>query len=403
MEKKRLLCIVSSMDVGGAETFLMKIYRALDKTKYQMDFYCMSQKVGYYEEEIKKLGGRIFHSYPKSKYPIRSFVNLVKTVKKERYHYVLRVSQHSLATIDLFAATLGGAKVLAQRSSNSDSGSFLSRKLHNMFKWLPKLIPTVKLAPSTEAAEYTFGKNCVKKGEVFILKNAIPIENFTFNVERRNKVRKELGIQNKFVVGHVGRFAHQKNHSFLIDIFSEIVKMNSESVLLLVGEGELKSEIEGKIKELNLDDKVLFLGVRSDVADLMMAMDVFVFPSLFEGLPNSVIEAQATGLPCIISSNITKEVKVTELVKFMSINENPEQWAINALQYKNGYQRKDMTLQLTKNGYNIKDVTRKFEKIVFEVWILYFKKYLNTFIDEILIWIVVESLSTVNISDITFF
>ena len=135
----------------------------------------------------------------------------------------------------------------------------------------------------------------------------------------------------------------------------------------MVGEGELKSEIEGKIKELNLDDKVLFLGVRSDVADLMMAMDVFVFPSLFEGLPNSVIEAQATGLPCIISSNITKEVKVTELVKFMSINENPEQWAINALQYKNGYQRKDMTLQLTKNGYNIKDVARKFEKIVFEV------------------------------------
>jgi len=362
---KRLLCIVSSMNTGGAETFLMKVYRALDKSKYQMDFYCMSQEDGYYEKEIRSLGGRIYHSYPKSKNFRKSFIMLRDTVKKENYEYIMRVSQHSLATIDLLAAKFGGARVLVQRSSNANSSNPSGKVLHLIFRWLPVLIPTVKIAPSTEAAEYTFGKNSIKNGDVSIVKNAIPVDKYIFNMERRNKIRKEMGIEGKFVVGNVGRFNNQKNHDFLIDIFSEIKNKHCNSVLILVGIGELESIIKVKIERLGLRDKVIFLGVRGDIPDIMMAMDVFVFPSFFEGMPNTVIEAQATGLPCVISDTITKEVRITELVDYMPLNDEAKYWANVALKYKNSFTRKDMKAQFIGNGYDINFVTLEIEKKIF--------------------------------------
>jgi glycosyltransferase involved in cell wall biosynthesis len=362
---KRLLCIVSAMNAGGAETALMKMYRTLDTTKYQMDFYCMSQEEGYYEKEINSMGGKVYHSIPKSENFIKSFLGIKDTVQQNNYNYVIRVSQHSLATLDLVAAKFGGAKVLIQRSSNSDSGSRLSCVLHNIFKWLPMTVPTLKIAPSTEAAKYTFGKNCVKNGEAIIIKNAVPVDKYIFKQEIRDKTRKEFGIKDEFVVGHVGRFNNQKNHSFLIETFSEIVKKHENSILLLVGKGELESNIIRKTEELGLTNKVIFTGVRSDVPDIMMAMDVFVFPSFFEGMPNAVIEAQATGLPCIISDTITKESQITDLVKYLSLNYSPDEWAEASITYCNGFIRKDMRRDFVEKGYDIETVTRQFEKIIF--------------------------------------
>lgn len=364
-EPKRLLCIVSSMNTGGAETFLMKVYCALDKTKYQMDFYCMSQEEGFYEKEIKSLGGKIYHSMPKSINFIKSFITLKDTVKENNYDYVIRVSQHSLATLDLVAAKIGGAKTLVQRSSNADSNSRVDRLLHSLFKWLPMTIPTMKIAPSTEAAEYTFGKKCIDNGKAKIIKNGILMENFIFNQERRGKIRKELNINGEFAIGHVGRFNNQKNHRFLIDIFDEVVKKNEKSVLILVGKGELEYEIRKKIENLGLIDKVIFTGVRSDIPDLMMAMDVFVFPSFFEGMPNTVIEAQATGLPCIISDKITKEANITGIVEYLSLDEIAETWAEKVVYYSIGYERKDMHSVFAKNGYDINNIVREIEEMIF--------------------------------------
>lgn len=363
---KRLLCISSSMNTGGAETFLMKIYRALDKSKYQMDFYVTTPDEGFYEKEIIQLGGKIFHSVPKSKKPLKSFIEIMKTVKRENYDIVMRVSSHSLSILDLIAAKFGGAKVLVYRSNNSKvSGGRLSLLLHNLFKGLSIKVPTIKIAPSTEAAEFMFGKKCMKKGYVTILKNAISIDDFVFDLKRRIKLRKELGVENKFVVGHVGRFNYQKNHNFLIDIFYEITKKQSDAVLVLVGKGELEYNIKSKINTLGLADKVIFTGVRSDIPDIMMAMDVFVFPSYFEGMPNVVIEAQATGLPCIVSDTITNEVQITNLVKFMPININPTQWVELILNSCKNIQRENMKLNFIESGYDINSVVKFFENIIF--------------------------------------
>lgn len=362
---KRLLCIVSSMNAGGAETFLMKLYRNLDRNKYQMDFIVSVKESGFYDDEIYKMGGKIFYVTPKSKSFLKSFLELKKIVKNEKYNYVLRVNEHSLSTLDLMAARLGGAKVLAMRSSNANSGGCANRILHKLFKFLPKLIPTVKIAPSSEAAIYTFGKKQFKSGKVKLLNNAVPYKDFTYNEDIRKNKRTELNIKNKLVIGHIGRFNQQKNHGFLLDIFKEIKKKTDNAILLLLGKGELETEIKNKVKELKLENDVVFLGVREDIPELLMAMDLYLFPSLYEGMPNTVIEAQATGMKCVVSDTITKEANITGLVKYLPLDISAEEWA-NFVLSNLDYTRIDQSANFKKSKYDIIDITRSFEKLIFE-------------------------------------
>lgn len=363
---KRLLCIVGSMNAGGAETFLMKIYRALDKTKYQMDFYVSTMEKGIYDDEIISMGGKIFRSIPKSKHPIKSFYKLKEVVKNQEYKSVMRVSQHSISSLDLIASKIGGANKLIYRSSNSKTiNGKIGELIHRMFKWLSITIPNVKIAPSTEAAKFMFGEKSIENDKVIILKNAIPIDNFVFDNNIREKVRAKLNLEEKFVLGHVGRFSEQKNHLFLIDIFNEVLKNKAESVLLLVGAGELENKIREKVKFLGIEEKVIFLGVRKDIAEIMMAMDVFVFPSFYEGMPNTVIEAQATGLKCVISNTITKEANITKEVKYIDLSNNEDEWARNILQFNSDYTRNNMKYIFEEHGYDINHITKKFIELVF--------------------------------------
>ena len=221
---KHLLCIVGTLNQGGAETFLMKLLRHLDRTEYILDFCVMSSEIGRYEVEIEALGGKIYHIVPKSKNPIQCFCEIKSIVKENKYESVIRVNEHSLSVLDLIAAKCGDAKRLVMRSSNADSESKKSRILHKAFSFLPKFVPDVKIAPSTKAAEYTFGKANVKKGKVNFLQNGLSVADFTFNKDTRCRRRKELNLEDKFVVGHIGRFSEQKNHKFLIEIFNEIAK-----------------------------------------------------------------------------------------------------------------------------------------------------------------------------------
>ena len=222
----------------------------------------------------------------------------------------------------------------------------------------------MKLAPSSEAACYTFGKKQLKNGKVKILHNAIPYRDFIFNCEIREKVRKNLKIEDKLVIGHIGRFDEQKNHKFLIEIFKEIKKNNENAILLLVGNGSLKEKVRKQVEELKLDDSVIFLGVRKDIPQLLMAMDIFVFPSLYEGMPNTVIEAQATGLKCIISDTITREADITGLVSYTSLNNGIEEWKSKVLNNCQ-YERKDTSDKFKEKGYDIEDVSNQFIKMVF--------------------------------------
>lgn len=353
---KKLLCIVSSMDRGGAETFLMKIYRQLDKSKYQMDFCVSKKESGFYDEEIKEMGGKIFYVPPKSKNPFKTFSAIKKLVKNEKYDSVLRTSQQSLASLDLFAAKCGGARKLIYRSSNA--GVTNGEMINKLFGFLPKIIPNVKIAPSTEAAEFVFGKNAVKNNRVTILHNALNYNDFEFSEEIRNKIRKELKIGNKTLYGHVGRFNVQKNHMFLLEIFQEIVKKDKDSVLVLIGEGELENDILTKIKELKLEKKVLVLGAKKNVNEYLMAFDKIIFPSFFEGMPNVIIEAQASGLPCFISNTITKEANITGLLTYIDLNKTSFEWADIIIKSK--AKRKDTRKYFIKNNYMIEQIVEKF-------------------------------------------
>lgn len=355
------------MNIGGAETFLMKIYRKLDKTQYQMDFAVGIENAGAYDDEILSMGGKIFHISPKSSGLLKNFNSIKQLVKKKQYKYVLRVSQNSMSALELLAAKFGGAKITAFRSSNSDSvsGNKKEKMVHSISKFMPHLFANVKIAPSTEAAEFMFGKDCVKKGKAKILHNGIDLTYYKYDEQARAEIRKEFHIENKFLVGHIGRFNQQKNHNFLIDIFNEIEKIRNDSILLLVGKGELESQIRKKISEFGLTEKVIFTGIRSDIPALLSAMDVFVFPSLYEGMPNTVVEAQATGLPCVISDKITREAQLTELIHYKSLKASCEDWARTTLSFKD----RDRTPypQIVKDkGYDINDTAKLFTDLIFE-------------------------------------
>ena len=367
---KRLLCIVGSMNTGGAETFLMKMYREVDKSQCQFDFAVASKEKGFYDDEIISMGGRIFHITPKSVNPIKNFYSILTLVKREQYKSVLRSSQHSLSALELLAAWLGGAKKRIYRSSNSNitGTSKLELFLHKVFVIMPILFANVRIAPSVEAAEFMFGKNCIKKGKAQLVHNSLDTTLYSFDLESRNQLRKEFNISEKeILIGHIGRFNHQKNHIFLIEIFKKYLKLNPRAKLVLVGDGELRSSIIEKVAECEISDSVIFTGVRKDVPQLLSAFDLFLFPSFYEGMPNTVIEAQSTGLHCIISDSITKDVNVTDLVSFVSLNNDSSVWANKIAEVQNGNKqnRKQFHTIMKQKGYDISDCLEKFIKINF--------------------------------------
>lgn len=360
---KRLLCIVSAMDTGGAETFLMKVYRQLNHDLYQMDF-CVNKTINFYAQEIQQMGGHIYVIPPKTRNPIKWFLGLYHLVKSKKYQYVIRVNEHSLSSLDLLVAKCAGAKNLIMRSSNASSIGLLKKLTHKMFIFLPRLIPNCKIAPSDLAAHYTFGN----KTKFHILPNGLDIEAFKFSEENRENIQQELKTQGKFVIGHIGRFNSQKNHKFLLKIFAEIKKLHPDVVLWLVGKGELEQEIRKEVIQLGLQNDIRFLGVRTDIPALLSAMDILVFPSLFEGMPNTVLEAQTSGLSCLISDTITMQVKQTNLVHFMTLNKTAEVWARQALQIINTQllvNRLEMAHKMHERGYDIKSVAKQFIQLVF--------------------------------------
>lgn len=366
MKMKRLLCIVSCMNAGGAETFLMKIYRNLNREKYQMDF-CVNGQ-GLYDDEIKEKGGRIFIVPPKSKNPFKTFKAIKNIVKENKYNYVIRVNEHSLSTLDLLAAKRGGAKNLIMRSSNAATLGKFNTFLHKLFFFMPRIIPTVKIAPSKKAAEYTFGKKAVKNNKINILHNSLKTADYKYSNEGNMQVRDEFNLQDKFVIGHIGRFNYQKNHTFIIDVFKHFCERNDKARLLLVGQGERIEEIKKYVRDLKIEDRVIFAGVRKDVRNLLSAMDVFLFPSFFEGLPNTVVEAQTCGLPCLIADTITEEVAITSLVEFKSLKESGEAWANKLVEMSDSEkkERQAFAQDVVLQGYEIEQTVRQFEEIIFE-------------------------------------
>lgn len=362
---KRVLCIVSSLDTGGAETMMMKLFRTFP-SKYKMDF-IVSTPNGFYEKEVFSLGGKIYRVPLRTEHPIKTFFAIKNVVQKNNYNIILKLCDTPKGYFDLVAAKCGGAKKLCVRSCNASANiGKMGMLICNIIRPLFNKIATVKLAPSLLAAEFTFGKKEISKGNVHILHNGINLEVFHYSDDARKNIRNEFGIpEDEFVVGHVGRFNKQKNHFFLIEVFEELKKSKPNAKLLLVGEGELKSEVMQCLATKKLIDSVIFAGVRSDIPDMLSAMDVFLFPSLYEGMPNTIIEAQAVGLPCIISDTITRDANVTGLVKYVSLRETKAKWADNCID-SNKKTASVVKKRMIENGYDIESVTKEFIDIMFD-------------------------------------
>lgn len=362
---KRLLCIVSGMNAGGAETFLMKVYRAIDRTKFQMDFAVNVCEKGFYDDEIISMGGNIYHFPSKSESFVKYVKSLRKIIKENDYNYVLRITSNAIGFLDLAIAKYAGAKVCIARSSNSSDGNSLKAKIaHFVGQKLLKKYVDVKIAPSTDAAVYTFGKKDVDSGFVCILPNGLDLNYFKYSEDNRKVLRRKLGLEeNDFVIGHVGRFNRQKNHLFLLEIFKRLRESKKNAVLMLVGSGELEPIIQKKVASYGLQKFVHFVGVRSDMPSLYSAMDVLVFPSLYEGMPNAVLEAQACGLPCIVSDTITTEVNVVGNLKFLSLKD-VEIWKEKLLGNFERMNGSEIGENFYANGYDVTQTASFFEKVI---------------------------------------
>ncbi|MHA6261270.1 glycosyltransferase family 1 protein [Sporosarcina sp. CAU 1771] len=362
MSKVRVLHVVSSLSIGNGITgVIMNYYRNIDRRIIQFDFLYFEDSIESHNNEINSLGGRTFKiNSPR----INNFVFYKKYLNKYfrdfKFNYKI-VHSHELVFLSLISSALrknNTKHIIAHSHSVAYSYQTL-KALRNFVLSLPvKRISDSFCACSKASAKFWFGEEYVSNGRVNLVKNAIETEKFSFNKNDRNEVRKTLGLENSFVIGHVGRLSKEKNQMFLIDVFHEIHKKRPDSRLLLVGDGPMYTEIKSKIQSFNLEDKVTLLGQRSDANKFYQAMDVFVFPSISEGLGMAAIEAQVSGLQCIISNTITKEVDIFNS-KFASLKENPKTWAEIILKANNN--RENAYQCIEESGYHITKEARNLE------------------------------------------
>lgn len=352
----RVLHVFHGMNCGGAETMIMNLYRHIDKSKVQFDFLVHSSKKCHYDDEIKSLGGNIYYV------PYYKVINEIAYRKALNQFFLEHpeikiVHGHlgSCAHIYLSIAKRYGCFTIAHSHSTKPKEISVKNVLYRLFTFVTRHTAEYFFGCSMAAAEYRYGKKIANSKNCSILKNAIDVDSFAFSEKNRNEIRRELNVDEKFVIGHVGRFDPAKNHDFLLDVFKKIHDEKPDSVLVLVGDGSLRSKIESKIKSLCIEGSVICTGVRSDVNRLLSAFDVFLFPSLYEGLPVTVIEAQAAGLQCIISSTITTEVCISSLVKQLSLFQPKSDWVNCVAECKRD--KVDVRNEIRNAGYDIEQTS----------------------------------------------
>lgn len=368
MKKIRVLHFTVANSGGGITKFVLRLWKFIDKEKFQFDFVTMVSKLDF-AEELEREGCKIYYLSTYAEDDKEKFTREVEEILDQGSYDVvhLHTSWWRGFVLEEIAKRKGVPKIIVH-CHNTDvfikenQSREEARKLHfEQRALLTEDKATDFLACSAEAADWLYGDRIAKE-KVKIIPYAIEVDDYRYSETLREKYRKELKLkEDEYVIGHVGRFAYQKNHEFLIDVFGKAVQMEPKCKLLLVGIGELEQYIREKIKELGLEEKVIFLGKREDVASLMQAMDVFAFPSRFEGFGIVLIEAQAAGLKCIVSEEIPSIAKITENIEFLPFEE--ERWVEKLLEYRAGYERKDMSLIMENAGYGMMNLTKRMEKI----------------------------------------
>lgn len=354
MKTVRILHVVSTLNSSAGDiSVIMNYYRYINKEKVQFDFLYIRDSDVSYESEIYELGGRIYKiDSPNIKNIVNFRQYIQKYIELNNIHYQV-VHFHELLLLSLIAPVLrrnGVKHVIAHSHSATYSYSKIRSIRNHLLCFRLKSFSNHLLACSKVSGEFWFGKKAMRDGHVTVINNAIDYDKFRFNRDLREDVRSQLDLRDRFVIGHVGRFSKEKNHSYLLDVFKEIIKYNSQSVLMLVGDGPLIEKIQAQAESLNISEFVIFLGQRNDVNMLYQAMDVFVFPSILEGLGMAAVEAQASGLPCVIADSITREVEISK-AEFLSLNLSPNKWANVILNLDKA--RDDSTSQFIEKGFSI--------------------------------------------------
>lgn len=359
---KRLLCIITALDAGGAETFLMKVFRVLPE-EYKLDF-IVFRPDGVYEDEVLSRGGKIYNIPKHSEHPIKALRMVEKIIKENRYQNVLKLADTPVGVFDVIAAKKAGATNVSVRACNaaSDMGT-LKGVICSILRPALNICTDTKIAPSELAGRFVFGHREFNKGNVHLLHNGVDLKEYGYDTEKRADLRKKYNINDKLVIGNVGRFTTQKNHEFLLDVFKQIIKIEPESVLLLVGNGEKTEEIKDKARKLEMESRIIFAGLQFDVAAFYSAMDVYVHTAFYEGMPNTIIEAQATSLPCVISDTITREANITGLVDYLPLTQ-PEKWA--EMVCSRTVSKRETPFEIFKEkGYDIESVKTHFINLLF--------------------------------------
>lgn len=322
MEPIRIAQVMGYMNGAGVEQVVMNYYRAIDRSKIQFDFIVCEKSKYVPKAEIESMGGRVF-MVPQY-HDVMAYQKALTTLFKEHQWRIVHSHINALSVFPLHAAYKAGVPVrIAHSHSTSGKGELAKNAVKALLKTQANRYPTNRLACSRYAGEWLFGKGA----QFDVLYNAIDLQQFFFSAEARAQARADLGlVGDQFVVGHVGRFMAQKNHEFLLRAFEQLVALRPDSTLVLAGDGELRPLAERWVAERGLSEHVKFLGQRDDAARLYQAFDAFALPSLYEGLGLVGVEAQASGLPCLLSSAITREVDMTGEVRFLDIDD-PAVWA----------------------------------------------------------------------------
>lgn len=353
----RVLQVVTDMSMGGIEMLLMNLYRNIDRELVQFDFLMHRAKESHFDKEILSLGGRIYRVPSIHPFHHRAYLKALERFFEEHPDYrVIHAHNNAFSMYVLRAAKGAGVPVCIAHSHMSDVPFDFKRTLFTEYCKLHILKYTdYPFACSERAGKWLFGDNIQETIGLHVFKNGIDVEKFKFNPDKRKSVRKALNIDSQLLIGHIGRFHPVKNHRFLIGIFAEVCRLKPESMLLLIGEGGRQQDVSAHVEQLNLQTKVRFLGIRDDVNDLLQALDMFVLPSLNEGLPVTLVEAQASGLPCLVSDAVTDEVRITDNVAFMPLDLPAAMWAEKALDMTKHHLRRDTSEDIIKAGYDIKE------------------------------------------------
>lgn len=359
-----VLHVLGGVGLGGAESRIMDLYRRMNRDEIQFDFLVHSsamnlftreteRKPEFYDEEIEAMGG---HIYVLPKFKVYNYFSYRRAVRKFfAKHKEFRVVQgHMTSTAGIYLpiAKKAGVPITVAHARNAGVVKGLKGAATRFFR--RELVEKADFcfACSLLAGQDVFGRNAMSEGRVKIIYNAIDVRRFTYDEKVRAAARKQLDISQELVLGHVGRFEYQKNHPYLLEVFAAVCREREDAVLLLLGEGKDRPAMEERCKQMGIADRVRFMGNRKDTERYYQAMDIFLLPSFFEGLPGVLMEAQAAGLKCFVSDTVTREAKATDLVTYLSIDKPAESWAKEILE-RAEYERRDTAQELTAAGFNV--------------------------------------------------